>query len=129
VIQRRLYTYGNCVIEGCSKLATYKTPVHCCSLHYKRWWRYGNFASKYGQGTITPDGYRVIRVNGKSILEHRHIMEQFLGRKLLPNEVVHHKNGNKLDNSLENLEVLDHADHARLHFLNRCCPRCRGEIH
>lgn len=61
-----------------------------------------------------PNSYR----NGKQlrVREHRMLMEQHLGRKLLRSEHVHHKNGNREDNRIENLEVLSASDHLRLHM-------------
>lgn len=67
-------------------------------------------------GVITPYGYRMIMVNKQAIFEHRHIMEVFLGRKLLVTEHVHHKDGNKLNNNIDNLEVMSPSDHHREHM-------------
>jgi hypothetical protein len=61
----------------------------------------------------TAKKYKTILVDGKQVREHRWIMEQHLGRQLESWEHVHHKDGNHLNNALENLEVLSNADHQR----------------
>lgn len=82
---------------------------------------------KGGRRVDKRDGYVLIqkpdhldcRVDG-SILEHRLIMEQVLGRRLLKNEDVNHLNGKKDDNRLENLKLVRHY----AHYEEMCCPKC-----
>jgi hypothetical protein len=71
-------------------------------------------AKGYEQGKIWLDEHTQVRVK-----KHRWLMEQHIGRKLLASEVVHHKDGNKLNNSIDNLELLEHGAHSRHHNKSR----------
>lgn len=53
--------------------------------------------------------------NRHGVMLHRHLMEQHLGRKLKRDDVVHHVNGNKHDNRLENLQVMTRSAHTKFH--------------
>lgn len=67
---------------------------------------------------ICQQGYYVYTPTGKTedrILYHRYVMEQHLGRKLRSDEIVHHRDENKLNNDISNLEVMDRAQHAYHH--------------
>lgn len=76
--------------------------------------------------------YKTIKVEGRTVLLHRHVVEQQLGRKLLRSEQVHHRNGDRYDNRPENLEVLDAAAHQALHKQKhprvKSCAICGSEF-
>jgi hypothetical protein len=61
-----------------------------------------------------------IRANGKGyVAEHTLVMEEFIGRYLNHDEVVHHKNENGLDNRIENLQLMTASEHMSYHAKNR----------
>lgn len=101
----RVFKY-DCNFPGCDKIHVAKGY---CDGHYTQL-KKGKILTAItrapaGSGCIDSNGYRNITVNGKQIKEHRHIMEQHLSRKLLKHETVHHKNGIRDDNRIENLEL------------------------
>jgi hypothetical protein len=73
------------------------------------------------KGWVDARGYRWLYVteNGKrrARREHRVLMEEHLGRKLEPWEVVHHKDGDRANNDLTNLEVMEFGHHTAEHGL------------
>lgn len=89
--------------------------------HYN--WKGGRFVDKDGYVCVLVQDHPYRRKYIPYVLEHRLVMEQHLGRYLLPTEVVHHKNKNKQDNRIENLELFSsNGEHLR-HELTGHCPK------
>lgn len=85
-------------------------------------------------GKALQGGYVIIRCpdhpNARSngyYPEHRFVMEKVLGRLLSREEVVHHINGNKLDNRPENLILTTHQEHGKHHWDNPEAKRKQSE--
>jgi hypothetical protein len=71
---------------------------------------------------LNPQGYVRLYIlpdpttgdRGGRVLEHRYLMERHLGRPLLPSEIIHHRNGDRADNRIQNLQVYTaDSDHQR----------------
>lgn len=59
--------------------------------------------------------YKKLKRSGKTLSAHREIMAEHLGRQLDSDEHVHHKNHDRYDNRVDNLEVKPAAEHAKQH--------------
>lgn len=119
----------NCTVPGCTsstiQKSTGKSSGTVCWVHKQRMLKTGRYEAICGikgcdqesvnrsshprcsnhRGGLNHDGYKTISVEGRRVLEHRFLMEQSLGRPLFSHENVHHINGHRADNRLENLEL------------------------
>lgn len=77
-------------------------------------WKGGRRHNSQGYVLIKKPQHCNARKDGY-VLEHVFVMSEHLGRKIGGNEVVHHKNGNKLDNRIENLELMKRGQHTSHH--------------
>lgn len=83
---------------------------------------------KPGERYVEPSGYvKITTPDGRNMFEHRWVMEQHIGRRLLPAETVHHKKGGfagRSNNSLENLELWT-GRHPKGHRVEDVVEYCR----
>lgn len=97
---------AGCSIPSCDRLVDIFASGLCNS-HYQRLQKYGDVMAhkpvinRTRGFYIDSDGYVIV----KGVGQHRRVMADHLRRELLGHETVHHKNGNRADNRLDNLEL------------------------
>lgn len=118
-----------CTIDDCAKREAAKGM---CAMHYARAAKHGDprVVTKRppGAGTINAGGYREfgVRRNGRKVKrrEHVEIAERALGKSLPAGVVVHHVDGNRLNNEPGNLLVCSSAYHSLIHKRMRAVAAC-----
>lgn len=101
---------GGCSVEGCGNDAKqrYEGKPYC-AMHDFRMRKYGDPGPVGRINQVRngrdPNGYVRLHIDGRMKFEHRHVVERALGRPLEAWENVHHINGIRHDNRIENLEV------------------------
>jgi len=93
-------------------------------------WTYDKILTSFNYNHVVIPEHPKATKNGY-IAEHRVVMENYLGRILEDDEVVHHCNKNIKDNRIENLELMLDSEHRRLHakrgrlYVTLKCPNCK----
>jgi len=103
--------------KDCNGILSDPRSLYCrsCSKKGKRNSMFGKKSSRNKGGYVGKLGYKFIWVNGIKVYEHRYIVEKYLGRKLSRQEIVHHKDGNKLNNVISNLDIISQGEHLQIH--------------
>ncbi len=107
-----------CSVEGCTSRPIGKG---FCMNHYALMRRNGApVRTKIFTGVYIKDGYRYVMVGRRHYEpEHRLVVERCLGRKLATSEQVHHIDGDTLNNSPSNLQIVTRSEHLKIHIKGR----------
>jgi hypothetical protein len=99
-------------------------PSNAFAKGYRPWNYKGRTLNSRGYVQIFLPGHEMADKKGY-VLEHRLVMAESLGRALTATEAVHHRNGVKHDNRLENLKLVGRAYHDG----EVTCPHCQATFH
>lgn len=108
------------MVDICEKYGVSRRGL---GLHVKRLglnrndWSRGYTIDAYGYALVYAPDHPWPR-STPQIAEHVRVMELHIGRRLAPGECVHHKDRNRLNNAIENLELTTLSEHSRYHRLH-----------
>ena len=80
---------------------------------------------------IAPDWFQGKKYRDRYCYEHHLVWEQYNKKPVPDGYIIHHRDGNKHNNCIDNLELLKNEEHVRMHSTKgrkiavMCCPECK----
>lgn len=116
--------FSQAVVSRVLRAAMVPTKMNARAGKDCNFWKGGKVINPHGyeMQLVPPDHkFASMRIRTGYIVTHRLVMAEHLGRALRPNETVHHINGDKLDNRLENLQLRQGRHGKGVVMVCACC--------